>query len=138
MNDVVTTSSRNAAVERDEGPAVTTGQPEQVAVGDLLAGLRGSDFCHDRRRPWVGPELVRASVGSQEQQLIGCSLRQPGTAGQLGADANDAELCNRAGRPTVIGCGGVPRQRGVVVLVFRHDEGDQDVDVEQSADACRY
>ena len=29
-------------------------------------------------------------------------------------------------------------QRGVVVLVFRHDEGDQDVDVEQSAYACRY
>ena len=83
MNDVVTTSSRNAAVERDEGPAVTTGQPEQVAVGDLLAGLRGSDFCHDRRRPWVGPELVRASVGSQEEQLIGCSFRQPGAAGQL-------------------------------------------------------
>lgn len=57
-DDVVTADSCDSTVESHECSAVTTGQSEEIAVGELPTRLSHAHIRHDRRRERVRPELV--------------------------------------------------------------------------------
>jgi len=123
--------SRNTVVERRKASSMSHSQPDQMAVGELAAGLHPL-------REIRGAVLIRqlnddtttsGSKPSQEPNRL--SHRHPQVRG-LVEDPHEPKLRDRTGGEAVGGrkrC--QPRGNSVVMLVGRNKRGDQNIHIQQ-------
>jgi hypothetical protein len=130
---VVSAEGGEAAVECDQPAAMPTSHTEKVPIGELLAGPSRSNFRHHSGRHGVWPKDVFATAYGQHEQLVGGLLGRPCATSELGTDADDTKLRDRARRPAMRNrFGRIPVQRGGVVLMLWHDQAHQHVDIEKT------
>lgn len=131
--DVLVTGGGKPLIAGDHLAAVSTGESKQITVGDLSSRFRLPQFEHHRGRDSVGPEEIPGARYSQLQQRIEGRPRRAASERKLCTDADNAELSERTSRPSLNGTGGGhPPSRQCVMLVRRHQQGDEHVDVGQA------
>ena len=112
---------------------MSPGEGKQIRVGDLLGGRRRTNLRHGRGRNGIWPEDPLRAAGSEHENLVGCAFRKQGSARKLCANADDSKLADNASRPTAYrSFGSEPVQSRGVMLMLRYDEGDENVDVEET------
>jgi hypothetical protein len=129
---IVAAGSSKSTVKGDHATTMPSREPEKITVRDLFSGSRRANFGHRCRRYGVRPELVLAACSSEEQESVGGRFGRPWYTGQLRANANQSELCHSAGRPALVSFRREPLDRGVVMLMLRNKQRDQDVDVQKA------